>query len=73
MRAHSFEADEPTVPVPKEILNYRVYVLAIVASMGAILFGYDLALIGTSIGLTPFIQQAPPKKPPQTTLSPGAN
>ncbi len=56
MRAHAFDADESTVPVPKEILNYRVYVLAIVASMGAILFGYDLAFIGTSIGLAPFVR-----------------
>jgi putative Mn2+ efflux pump MntP len=32
----------------------RVYVLAIVTSMGALMFGYDLAFIGTSIGLDPF-------------------
>ena len=32
----------------------RVYVLAIVTSMGALMFGYDLAFIGTSIGLGPF-------------------
>lgn len=44
------------MPVPKEIFNYRVYVLAIVSSMGAIMFGYDLAFIGTSIGLEPFLQ-----------------
>ena len=34
--------------------NARVYVLAIVTSMGAFLFGYDLAFIGTSIELDPF-------------------
>jgi hypothetical protein len=56
MRARAFEAEESTVPVPKEILNFRVYVLAIVASMGDILFGYDLAFIGTSIGLAPFVR-----------------
>ena len=34
--------------------NVRVYTLAIVTSMGAFLFGYDLAFIGTSIELGPF-------------------
>ncbi|KAJ5753016.1 hypothetical protein N7520_009933 [Penicillium odoratum] len=34
--------------------NARVYILAIVTSMGAFLFGYDLAFIGTSIELAPF-------------------
>ncbi|KAJ5115380.1 hypothetical protein NUU61_001139 [Penicillium alfredii] len=34
--------------------NSRVYLLAIVTSMGAFLFGYDLAFIGTSIELAPF-------------------
>lgn len=34
--------------------NSRVYILAIVTSMGAFLFGYDLAFIGTSIELDPF-------------------
>ena len=34
--------------------NARVYLLALVTSMGAFLFGYDLAFIGTSIELTPF-------------------
>jgi putative Mn2+ efflux pump MntP len=32
----------------------RVYLLAIVTSMGAFMFGYDLAFIGTSIDLTSF-------------------
>ncbi|KAJ5485425.1 hypothetical protein N7539_005413 [Penicillium diatomitis] len=32
----------------------RVYILAIVTSMGAFMFGYDLAFIGTSIELKPF-------------------
>ncbi|KAJ5127267.1 sugar transporter [Penicillium atrosanguineum] len=34
--------------------NTRVYILAILTSMGAFLFGYDLAFIGTSIELAPF-------------------
>jgi putative Mn2+ efflux pump MntP len=32
----------------------RVYLLAIVTSMGAFMFGYDLAFIGTSIDLESF-------------------
>jgi len=55
MKAH-FQSSEITVPAPKEIYNHRVYVLAIVASMGAVLFGYDLAFIGTSITLGPFLK-----------------
>lgn len=34
--------------------NSRVYFLAITTSMGAFLFGYDLAFIGTTIELEPF-------------------
>lgn len=34
--------------------NARVYLLALATSMGAFLFGYDLAFIGTSIELSPF-------------------
>ncbi|KAJ5677230.1 sugar transporter, partial [Penicillium maclennaniae] len=41
-----------TVDAPQH--NVRVYILAIVTSMGAFLFGYDLAFIGTSIELAPF-------------------
>lgn len=44
----------PLTPAPKEIYNYRVWLLAVIASMGAILFGYDLAFIGTTITLEPF-------------------
>lgn len=43
-------------PAPKEIYNINVYVTAIVASMGAFTFGYDLAFIGTTITLKPFIR-----------------
>lgn len=32
----------------------NVYLTALVASMGAFIFGYDLAFIGTTITLTPF-------------------
>jgi putative Mn2+ efflux pump MntP len=52
----SFQSSDLTVAAPKEIYNWRVYILAIVSSMGAFLFGYDLAFIGTSITLDPFIR-----------------
>lgn len=44
------------VPVPKEVYNYRVYLLALVSSMGAFMFGYDIGFIGTAIVLPPFVR-----------------
>ena len=43
-----------STPAPKEIYNVHIYVIALVASMGAFMFGYDLAFIGTTITLKPF-------------------
>ena len=54
MRHSRTEGLVPLTPAPKEIYNYRVWLLAIIASMGAILFGYDLAFIGTTITLKSF-------------------
>lgn len=45
-----------STPAPKEIFNVYVYITAILASMGAFLFGYDLAFIGTTITLKPFLK-----------------
>lgn len=45
---------QSTSALPKEVINWRVYILSLVASMGAFLFGYDLAFIGTAITLKPF-------------------
>lgn len=42
-------------PPPAEVFNIRVYLIALVASMGAFIFGYDLAFIGTTITLEPFV------------------
>ncbi len=42
-------------PAPKEVFNVRLYIVALVASMGAFIFGYDLAFIGTTITLDPFV------------------
>ncbi|KAF2213005.1 hypothetical protein CERZMDRAFT_40220 [Cercospora zeae-maydis SCOH1-5] len=41
-------------PAPPEVYNWTVYCIAMVASMGAFLFGYDLAFIGTTITQEPF-------------------
>lgn len=56
MRATNMPQMASTIPTPKEVFNYRVYVLALISSMGAILFGYDLAFIGTTITLKPFLK-----------------
>ncbi|KAI5196085.1 hypothetical protein AUEXF2481DRAFT_454884 [Aureobasidium subglaciale EXF-2481] len=43
-------------PAPREVYNSYVYLTAMVASMGAFIFGYDLAFIGTTITLKPFLK-----------------
>lgn len=53
-----YQAEEPGAPTPKEVYNYRVYILAAIASFGAITFGYDLAFIGTTLALTSFKKYA---------------
>lgn len=40
----------------KQTHNVQVYLLALVASMGAVMFGYDLAFVGTTISLKSFKQ-----------------
>lgn len=45
---------DPDVEVPPEVHGPRVYILAIIASMGALMFGYDLGFIGTAIELPSF-------------------
>ncbi|UKZ48227.1 hypothetical protein TrVGV298_002463 [Trichoderma virens] len=42
------------IPAPKEVYNYRVYVLALISSIGAVMFGYDLGFIGTALELESF-------------------
>ncbi|EME88733.1 uncharacterized protein MYCFIDRAFT_185295 [Pseudocercospora fijiensis CIRAD86] len=44
----------PPPPPPPEIYNVRTYSIAVIASTGAFLFGYDLAFIGTTITLESF-------------------
>jgi MFS family permease len=45
-----------STPAPREVYNTYVYLVAVVAAMGAFIFGYDLAFIGTTITLKPFIK-----------------
>lgn len=48
------------VPAPPEVYNYRVYALALISSMGAVMFGYDLGFIGTALELASFKEYARP-------------
>lgn len=41
-------------PTPPSVYNWRVYVLAVVASCGSNMIGYTSAFIGTTIGLDSF-------------------
>ena len=54
MRPSRHQMEECNVATPKEVYNYRVYILAAVASFGASIFGYDLAFIGTTLALDSF-------------------
>lgn len=42
------------IPAPKEVYGYKVYLIVLISSMGAFLFGYDLGFIGTAISLPSF-------------------
>jgi MFS family permease len=41
-------------PTPKAVYNWRIYVLALIASCGSNMIGYTSAFIGTTITLTSF-------------------
>ncbi|KAK7207623.1 general substrate transporter [Myxozyma melibiosi] len=46
--------DSSSHPAPKEVYNWRPYVLALSAAMGSAMFGYDTAFIGGTIALPSF-------------------
>lgn len=46
--------DNSTFPAPDAVYNWRVYALAISASMGSAMFGYDSAFIGGTLTLPSF-------------------
>ncbi|KAG5928787.1 hypothetical protein E4U42_008042 [Claviceps africana] len=48
---------ESGIEAPKEVYGYKVYLLALISSMGALMFGYDLGFIGTAIELESFQQK----------------
>ncbi|KAG5992776.1 hypothetical protein E4U43_003683, partial [Claviceps pusilla] len=54
MRAGRSCTVEPAVDPPKEIYGHKVYLLALISSMGSFMFGYDLSFIGTVIELDSF-------------------
>ncbi|TDZ32199.1 putative quinate permease [Colletotrichum spinosum] len=41
-------------PTPKEVYNWRIYVLAVIASCGSCMIGYTSAFIGTTVALDSF-------------------
>lgn len=44
-------------PTPKSVYNWRVYVLAVIASCGSNMIGYTSAFIGTTITLDSFTRE----------------
>lgn len=36
-------------PTPKEVYNWRVYMLALACGFGALAFGYDQAFVGATV------------------------
>lgn len=60
MRAGRSYRVEPAVDPPKEIYGYKVYLLALISSMGALMFGYDLSFIGTVLELESFQKSVVP-------------
>jgi hypothetical protein len=53
-RFHKRQSIEASMDTAGNMIASRVYFLAIVTSMGAFFFGYDMAFIGTSIELQSF-------------------
>lgn len=50
----AFANDDSAYPAPSAVYNWRVYVLALSASMASSMFGYDSAFIGGAITLPSF-------------------
>ena len=44
-------------PTPKAVYNWRVYLIAAVASFASMMIGYDSAFIGTTIALPSFAKE----------------
>jgi hypothetical protein len=63
MRPARYQVEEFNIETPKEVYNYRVYILTAIASFGAVIFGYDLAFIGTTLALDSFQKYFAPSTP----------
>lgn len=44
-------------PTPKEVYNWKIYLLAAVASFTSCMIGYDSAFIGTTLALSSFREE----------------
>lgn len=49
--------DDSEFPAPSAVYNWRIYALALSASMGSAMFGYDSAFIGGAITLPSFVSR----------------
>ncbi|XXH01765.1 hypothetical protein Hte_008126 [Hypoxylon texense] len=49
--------DDSAFPAPNAVYNWRIYALALSASMGSAMFGYDSAFIGGAITLPSFVSR----------------
>ncbi|KAI0880240.1 general substrate transporter [Annulohypoxylon maeteangense] len=49
--------DDSAFPAPNEVYNWKIYILAICASMGSAMFGYDSGFIGGAITLPSFVSR----------------
>ncbi|KAI1761061.1 general substrate transporter [Hypoxylon sp. FL1150] len=49
--------DDSEFPAPRAVYNWRIYALALSASMGSAMFGYDSAFIGGAITLPSFVSR----------------
>lgn len=56
MSVHSVKEDEDVkrVPIPNEIYNYKIVLLAITAASAAVIIGYDAGFIGGTVSLASF-------------------
>lgn len=59
MSIHSVKEEEEMkgVPIPDEIYNYKIVLLAITAASAAIIIGYDAGFIGGTVSLTSFQEE----------------
>lgn len=57
-------------PTPKEVYNYRIYILTFLACLGSWMFGYNNGVIGGVLVLPSFMRDFNlPLKAPPTTIT----